>query len=130
MIRGPAGGDQQQQTDHPPPPAASLSAPPLEIDPELDLTPYINTSAPAVPLGFSLGRAYALFVTLGLRHLAVVDAHNRVRGVLSRKDLLGFRLDEAAARTAAAAARAAAAAGGAAGAEEGEEAGGAGGVAS
>ena len=93
-------------------PPAPLSSPPSssssEIDPELDLTPYINTSAPSVPLGFSLGRADALFVTLGLRHLVVVDAHNRVRGILSRKDLLGFRLDEAAARTAAAAARAAA----------------------
>lgn len=102
--------DQQQATSALPPPS-STSCAPSEVDPELDLTPYINTSAPAVPLGFSLGRAYALFVTLGLRHLVVVDAHNRVRGILSRKDLLGFRLDEAAARTAAAAARAAAAAG-------------------
>ena len=103
-----AGEQQEAAADLPPPVSPPPSPfPSSEVDPELDLTPYINTSAPAVPLGFSLGRAYALFVTLGLRHLVVVDAHNRVRGILSRKDLLGFRLDEAAARTATAAARAA-----------------------
>jgi len=133
VMRGPAAeltmsgvgeeGEGNIQTSSSLPPHTSSS--PSEIDPELDLTPYINTSAPAVPLGFSLGRAYALFVTLGLRHLVVVDAHNRVRGLLSRKDLLGFRLDEAAARTAAAAARAAGAGGGTE--EEEEEIGGRGG---
>ena len=119
-LGGGEAGEQQEAAADPPPPVSLPPSPfpSSEIDPELDLTPYINTSAPAVPLGFSLGRAYALFVTLGLRHLVVVDAHNRVRGILSRKDLLGFRLDEAAARTAAAAARAA-------GAEEEGEGGGA-----
>ena len=124
VMRGPAAELTMSGIDASAP-SLSRSSPPLpseEIDPELDLTPYINTSAPSVPLGFSLGRAYALFVTLGLRHLVVVDAHNRVRGILSRKDLLGFRLDEAAARTAAAAA-AAGAANGAARAE-GEDEGG------
>jgi len=64
----------------------------------IDLTPYINTSAPAIPASFSLGRAYALFVRLGLRHLPLVDGRNRVVGMLTRKDLLGCRLDDAAAR--------------------------------
>ena len=67
-------------------------------DPTIDLTPYINTSAPAIPASFSLGRAYALFVRLGLRHLPLVDGRNRVVGMLTRKDLLGCRLDDAAAR--------------------------------
>ena len=31
----------------------------------------------------------------GCRHLVVVDEHNRVRGMVTRKDLLGYRLDEA-----------------------------------
>ncbi|KAK9840815.1 hypothetical protein WJX81_006821 [Elliptochloris bilobata] len=66
-----------------------------EVEGELDLTPYIHTSAPAVPETFSLERAYALFRSLGARHLTVVDAHNRVKGVVTRKDLLGYRLDEA-----------------------------------
>jgi chloride channel 7 len=67
-------------------------------DPVIDLAPYVNTSAPAVPDSFSLGRAYALFVRLGLRHLPLVDGRNRVVGILTRKDLLGCRLDDAAAR--------------------------------
>jgi chloride channel 7 len=51
----------------------------------VDLTPYVNSSAPAVPEGFSLERAYRMFRQLGLRHLVVTDAHNRVKGMLTRK---------------------------------------------
>lgn len=47
---------------------------------------------------FSVERTYILFRTMGLRHLVVVDDHNRVKGIITRKDLLGFRLDDAAAR--------------------------------
>lgn len=47
---------------------------------------------------YTLERAYLLFSTMGLRHMTVVDEHNRVRGMVTRKDLLGFRLDEAARR--------------------------------
>jgi chloride channel 7 len=36
---------------------------------------------------FSLGRAYTLFRTLGLRHLLVTDRHNTVVGVIARQDL-------------------------------------------
>lgn len=43
----------------------------------------------------SLERAYIIFRTMGVRHLLVVDEHNRVKGIVTRKDLLGFRLDEA-----------------------------------
>lgn len=32
-----------------------------------------------VPESFTLERAYILFSTMGLRHLVVVDEHNRVR---------------------------------------------------
>lgn len=46
----------------------------------------------------SLQRAYILFRNMGLRHLVVVDEHNRVRGIVTRKDLLGFKLDEAVGR--------------------------------
>lgn len=60
-----------------------------------DLTPYINMSAYRVPETFSVERAYVLFTTMGLRHLVVVDEENHVRGIVTRKDLLGYRLGEA-----------------------------------
>ncbi|KAL4443355.1 hypothetical protein ABPG75_011092 [Micractinium tetrahymenae] len=64
-------------------------------DETLDLTPYINNSAVRVHESYTLERAYLLFSTMGLRHLTVVDEHNRVRGIVTRKDLLGYRLDDA-----------------------------------
>lgn len=32
-------------------------------------------------------RCHEIFVSLGLRHLCVVDSHNRVAGIITRKDL-------------------------------------------
>ncbi len=43
---------------------------------------------------FSVERTYILFRTMGVRHLVVIDEHNHVRGIVTRKDLLGFRLGE------------------------------------
>ncbi len=51
----------------------------------LDLGPYVNTSSPTVHSSFSVERAHMLFRSLGLRHLTIVDAHNRVKGILTRK---------------------------------------------
>jgi CBS domain-containing protein len=81
-----------------PPTPGHFPAPPGLWAETLDLSPYVNLSAHAVPEAFSVARAYVLFSTMGLRHLVVVDARNRVRGVITRKDLLGFRLEEAVAR--------------------------------
>ena len=44
---------------------------------------------------FSVERVYILFRSMGLRHLVVVDELNRVKGIVTRKDLLGFKLDDA-----------------------------------
>jgi len=33
--------------------------------------------------------------SMGLRHLTIVDDSNRVRGMVTRKDLMGYRLDDA-----------------------------------
>jgi predicted Rossmann fold flavoprotein len=71
----------------------------------IDLAPYVDTSAPSVRADSSLARAYALFVALGARHVAVLDGGGRVRGVLTRKDLVPAALDAAAARHAAAVGR-------------------------
>ena len=35
-----------------------------------------------------------MFQTLGLRHLIVTDMANRIVGIISRKDLMGFSLEE------------------------------------
>lgn len=55
------------------------------LDEAVDLGPYCSSSAPSVPDSFSLERAYMLFQSLGLRHLVVVDAGNRVKGIVTRK---------------------------------------------
>ncbi|KAL5021105.1 hypothetical protein ScPMuIL_000260 [Solemya velum] len=60
----------------------------------INLTPYINQSAFSVPEKFSLQRTYVLFRTLGIRHLTVVDNMNRVKGIISRKDLMGHNIEE------------------------------------
>lgn len=56
--------------------------------------PYINQSALAIPEKFSLKRTYVIFRTLGLRHLTVIDNMNIVKGIITRKDLMGFSLQE------------------------------------
>ncbi|XP_074879367.1 chloride channel protein C-like [Buteo buteo] len=60
----------------------------------INLDPYINKSAMSVQAHFSLQRTYIIFRTLGLRHLTVVDRQNRVVGVITRKDLMPFPLEE------------------------------------
>ena len=56
--------------------------------------PYVNQSAVSIQQKFSLHRTYIVFRTLGLRHLTVVDNENRVVGVITRKDLMGFNMEE------------------------------------
>ncbi|KAK3764217.1 hypothetical protein RRG08_044143 [Elysia crispata] len=60
----------------------------------VDLTAYLNMSAMSVPCKFSLHRAYTLISALGLRHLTVVDESNQVKGIITRKDLMGFHMVE------------------------------------
>ncbi|KAH1177666.1 chloride channel protein C-like [Mauremys mutica] len=64
----------------------------------INLEPYINKSAVSVQAHFSLQRTYIIFRTLGLRHLTVVDLQNRVVGIITRKDLMSFQLEERLAR--------------------------------
>jgi len=35
-----------------------------------------------------------MFRTLGIRHLVVTDQHNQVMGMITRKDLMAFMVDE------------------------------------
>jgi len=70
--------------------APACSAPSLEID----LRAYVNRSGVCVPHHFSAMRAFIMFRTLGLRHLPVVDEHNHVVGLVTRKELLDESLGE------------------------------------
>lgn len=56
---------------------------------------FVNRSAYMVQEEFSLARAYALFTSMGVRHLVVVDELNRARGIITRKDLAPEKLDSA-----------------------------------
>lgn len=56
--------------------------------------PYINKSVVSVKAHFSLQRTYIIFRTLGVRHLTVVDLQNQVVGIITRKDLMSFQLEE------------------------------------
>ncbi|KAJ8303302.1 hypothetical protein KUTeg_019698 [Tegillarca granosa] len=55
---------------------------------------YINQSALSIQGKFSLQRTYLIFRTLGLRHLTVVNDSNVVIGIITRKDLMGFNMEE------------------------------------
>jgi hypothetical protein len=67
---------------------------PSSSDYFVNLSPYINDSGVSVPLHFSLHRGYILFRTMGLRHMTVVSHTNQVEGILTRKDLMGFAIEE------------------------------------
>ena len=73
--------------------AYCLSEPSLSMA-ACDLAPYMNASAFSLRADFSLHRAYMLFRTMGLRHLVVTDVANHVVGVLTRRDLMDFRLHD------------------------------------
>ncbi|XP_059502344.1 chloride channel protein C-like [Stegostoma tigrinum] len=60
----------------------------------VNLKPYINQSAMTVHANFSLQRTYTIFRTLGLRHLTIVDLRNHVLGIITRKDLMAFQLEQ------------------------------------
>ena len=61
----------------------------------INLRPFVNTSAVAIQMSFSVARTYILFRTLGLRHLTVVNESNEVAGIVTRKDLIAEKLDAA-----------------------------------
>lgn len=63
-------------------------------DMKVDLRKYINRSAMSVPERFSLHRTYNIFRSLGLRHITIVDNNFHVTGIITRKDLMGFSIEE------------------------------------
>ena len=42
---------------------------------------------------YSLLRGYMMFRSMGLRHLVVIDIRNKVTGIITRKDLMKFNVE-------------------------------------
>jgi chloride channel 7 len=57
----------------------------------IDLRPFMHQSPHRVSLNSSLGSIFRLFRGLGLRHIFVVNDDNRLRGVITRKDIARFK---------------------------------------
>ncbi|CAJ0575608.1 unnamed protein product, partial [Mesorhabditis spiculigera] len=57
----------------------------------VDLSPVLHPHPHRVPLNASLPFIYKLFRGLGLRYLMVVNDENRLRGVITRKDVARYR---------------------------------------
>merc|ERR1712046_219828 len=54
----------------------------------VNLLPFVNPNPYVVQQKTSLGKVYALFRGLGLRHLFVIKRVEKVVGIITRKDLL------------------------------------------
>ena len=93
-----ASGASASQTDsaagEPGSPEAAEAGDTAPGSPDLDLRAYVNRSGVSVPHHFSAMRTFVMFRTLGLRHLPVVDEHNHVVGIVTRKELLDESLGE------------------------------------
>ena len=61
---------------------------------KINLRKFVNKSAMSLPERFSLHRTYIIFRVLGLRHLTIVDTSFHVTGIITRKDLMGYSLEE------------------------------------
>ncbi|KAI6243670.1 Chloride channel protein [Aphelenchoides fujianensis] len=57
----------------------------------IDFRPFLHQSPHRVPLNSSLGSIFRLFRGLGLRHIFVVNDDNRLRGMITRKDIARYK---------------------------------------
>ncbi|XP_028406766.1 H(+)/Cl(-) exchange transporter 7-like [Dendronephthya gigantea] len=72
-------------------PVRTIRVSPLERECCLDLQPFMNVMPYTVHEESSISRVFHLFRAIGLRHLIVVDHHNQVVGIVTRKDLARYR---------------------------------------
>ena len=61
---------------------------------KVDLSPFVNSSALSVNAMFSLHRGYSLLRHMGARHMTVVNHHNQVVGIVTRKDVIGSHVED------------------------------------
>eukprot|EP00052_Salpingoeca_macrocollata_P012564 m.97626 g.97626 ORF g.97626 m.97626 type:complete len:836 (-) comp18538_c0_seq4:53-2560(-) len=66
-----------------------------QLDMKIDLRPYMDESVLSVPEHYSVARTYFVFRGMSLRHLPVVNHKHVVLGMITRKDLMGYRIHEA-----------------------------------
>jgi H+/Cl- antiporter ClcA/CBS domain-containing protein len=62
-------------------------------DLDIDLTPFLDLSANFVLDSTCVSQVYGLFRNLNLRHMCVVDTRNGLKGIITRRDLLGPSLE-------------------------------------
>ncbi|KAJ1526636.1 hypothetical protein ONE63_008221 [Megalurothrips usitatus] len=70
-----------------------ISLSPGEMRCTIDLRPFMNSSPYVVIHSMTLPRVFRIFRALGLRHLPVVDDTNQVVGMVTRKDLVRYRVN-------------------------------------
>lgn len=63
-----------------------------DMNSTVDLRPFINPSPYSVMACTALPRVFNLFRALGLRHLIVINDNNEVVGMVTRKDLVKYRV--------------------------------------
>ncbi|EGC37379.1 hypothetical protein DICPUDRAFT_150047 [Dictyostelium purpureum] len=61
---------------------------PADYDQEVDLTEVMNITVINVNVEFAVSEAFHLFRTMGLRHMPVVNDNNKLKGIITKKDLL------------------------------------------
>lgn len=69
----------------------------VDLNPEdmnctVDLRPFYNPSPYSVVSCTALPRMFSLFRALGLRHLVIINDSNEVVGIVTRKDLVKYRI--------------------------------------
>ena len=62
------------------------------LDRLIDITPFIDCSAFFILNTTAISRAYNLFRAMSLRHLCVVSPANQLKGIITRRDLMGYYL--------------------------------------
>ncbi|KAN0031526.1 hypothetical protein ACTFIV_005390 [Dictyostelium citrinum] len=61
---------------------------PADYSQEVDLTDVMNLTVLTVNVEFAVSEAFQLFRTMGLRHMPVVNENNKLKGIITKKDLL------------------------------------------
>lgn len=67
---------------------------PQDVDQKVNVIPYTNQAVYIIPEHATVLRCYALFRSMGLRHLPVVDVDSKLKGIITRKDLLFSHVHE------------------------------------